>query len=130
MNYLIADFIIRIKNSATSKRKEVLLPYSKINKEIGKLLVKEGFLENIKEEGEKSKKVLKAEIRYEQRIPVITDVKIISKPSLRVYGNLKKINELKKRGKRTVVVSTSQGLMTSEEANKKGIGGEVLFTIW
>ena len=50
MNYLVADFIIRIKNSALSKRKEVVLPFSNINKEIGKVLVKEGFLESIKEE--------------------------------------------------------------------------------
>ena len=60
MNYLIADFIIRIKNSALSKRKEVVLPFSNINKEIGKVLVKEGFLESIKEEGKDSKKAIKS----------------------------------------------------------------------
>lgn len=130
MNHLVSDLVIRIKNSAIAKRKEVILPYSKINKEIGKVLVKEGFLVDIKEESEKGKKSLRATIKYEKRIPVLTNVEVISKPSLRVYGNIKKINEIKKRGRRRVIVSTSKGLMTSEDAEKKGVGGEVLFAIW
>ena len=122
--------MIRIKNSAISKRKEVVLPFSNINKEIGKVLVKEGFLENITEENDEGKKMLKATIRYEKRIPVFTDVIIISKPSLRVYEPAKKLNEIKKRGKRKVVLSTNKGVMTAEDAQKKGVGGEILFAIW
>jgi small subunit ribosomal protein S8 len=130
MNYLVADFIIRIKNSAMSKRKEVVLPFSNINKEIGKVLVKEGFLESIKEESKDGKKELLAVVRYEKRIPVLNDVKIISKPSLRVYSTSKKILEIGKRGRRKVIVSTSQGVMSAMEASKKGVGGEILFAIW
>jgi small subunit ribosomal protein S8 len=130
MNYLIADFVIRIKNSALSKRKEVILPFSNINKEIGKVLVKEGFLESIKEEGKEGKKELKAVVAYDDRMPVLTDVEVISKPSLRVYYPAKRIMEIGRRGRRRVVVSTSQGVMTAMEANKKGLGGEVLFAIW
>lgn len=130
MNHLVSDFIIRIKNSTLANRREVVLPYSKINKEVGKLLVKEGFLEDIKEEVKEGKKSLKATIKYENRVPALSGVEVISKPSLRVYGGVKEIGELRKRGKKTVVVSTSQGLMTSIEANKKGVGGEVLFAIW
>jgi small subunit ribosomal protein S8 len=130
MNYLVADFIIRIKNSALSKRKEVILPFSNINRAIGRTLVKEGFLENIKEEVSEGKKSLKAIIKYDNRIPVMTDVIIISKPSLRVYSPSKKLFDIAKRGKRKIIVSTSQGVMTSYEAQKKGLGGEVLFAIW
>ena len=130
MNYLVADFIIRIKNSSMSKRKEVTLPFSNINKEIGKVLVKEGFLISIKEEAKDGKKSLSAIIRYEDRIPVLTDVVIISKPSLRVYSTSKKILEVGKRGRRKVIVSTSQGVMTAMDASKKGLGGEILFAIW
>ncbi len=130
MNHLVSDFLIRIKNSAFSKRKEVQLPFSNINREIGKVLVKEGFLENIKETEEDGKKQLKAIIRYEKRIPVLTDVLIMSKPSLRVYSTLKKIPELEKRGRRKIIISTSQGVMTSVDARQKGLGGEVLFAIW
>jgi small subunit ribosomal protein S8 len=130
MNYLIADFIIRIKNSALAKRKDVILPFSNINREIGKVLVKEGFLESIKEQGETGKKELKAVVSYDDRMPVMTDVEVISKPSLRVYSTNKRILEIGKRGRRKVVVSTSQGVMTALEASKKGLGGEVLFAIW
>lgn len=130
MNYLVADFVIRIKNSALSKRKEVILPFSNINKEIGRVLVKEGFLESIKEETKEGNRSLLASIKYEKRIPVLTDVVIISKPSLRVYSTVKKIPEIEKRGRRKIIVSTSQGVMTSYEARKKGLGGEILFSIW
>ena len=130
MNHLVSDFLIRIKNSAFSKRKEVLLPFSNINREIGKVLVKEGFLENIKEAENNGKKELKAIIRYEKRIPVLTDVLIFSKPSLRIYASVKKIPEIEKRGRRTIIISTSQGVMTSIDARKKGLGGEILFAIW
>lgn len=130
MNYLVADFIIRIKNSALSKRKDVELPFSNINKEIGKVLVKEGFLESIKEESVKGKKYLLAKVKYEGRIPVLTDVVVISKPSLRVYASVKKIPEIEKRGRRKIIVSTNKGVMTSYEARKKGLGGEILFSVW
>src|SRR3989344_2749573 len=125
MNYLVADFMIRIKNSAISKRKEVVLPFSNINKEIGRVLVREGFLEKISEENDNGKKTLKAVIRYEKRIPVLTDVMVISKPSLRVYEPVKRLNEIKKRGRRKVILSTNKGVMTAEEAQKKGGGGEI-----
>lgn len=130
MNHNVSDFIIRIKNAALAKRREVILPFSNINKEIGKVLVKEGFLANIKEEGEKSKKTLKAIVRYEKRLPVLTDVVIISKPSLRVYEPARRIGNIQRKGKKTVIISTSLGIMTGVDAQKKGIGGEILFTIW
>lgn len=130
MNYPIADFIIRIKNSALSKRREVILPFSNINKEIGKVLVKEGFLESIKEDGKDAKRQLKAVVAYDNRLPVLTDVEVISKPSLRVYYPAKRIMDIGKRGRRKVIVSTNQGVMTAMDANKKGLGGEVLFAIW
>lgn len=130
MNYLVADFVIRIKNSALSKRKEVALPFSNINKEIGKVLVKEGFLDSIKESEKRGKKELIATIKYENRIPVLTDVIIISKPSLRVYSTVKRIPDIEKRGRRKVIISTSQGVMSAFDARKKGLGGEILFSIW
>lgn len=130
MNHLVSDFIIRIKNSAKANRKEVILPYSSINKAIGKVLVAEGFLESIKEEVIEGKKQLNAVIKYEKRIPVLTNVIVISKPSLRVYKPLKKMEEVRKRGRRKVIISTSKGVMTAENAQKNGVGGEVLFAIW
>ena len=130
MNYLVSDFIIRIKNAAQARRREVELPYSRLNLEIGKVLVKKGFLENIKDHEKDKKKSLTALVRFERRQPVFSNIEIISKPSLRNYGSTNSVNNLEKRGHRTVLISTSQGVMTGREANKKGIGGEVLFAIW
>lgn len=130
MNYSISDFLIRIKNATLARRHEIVLPYSSINKEIGKVLKKEGFLEEIKENKEGAKRTLHAIISYEKRNPVLSDVTIISKPSLRVYKASKKISEIERRGKHKVIISTSQGVMTGEDARKKGIGGEILFEIW
>ena len=130
MNYQVADFVIRIKNAALARRKEVVLPYSKLNLGIGKVLVKNGFLENIKEEETDKKKNLKGTIKFEKRLPALTEIDIISKPSLRVYGGTSEISALARKGRRTIVVSTSQGVMTGREAKKKGLGGEILFAIW
>lgn len=128
--YLVADFIIRLKNAALARRREVLLPYSKLNKAIGGVLVKQRLLGSIKEESVDGKKHLVAVIMYEKRLAAFNDVTIISKPSLRVYAPASDKVGLIGRGLGTMVVSTSQGVMTGKEAVKKGVGGEVLFKIW
>lgn len=106
------------------------MPYSNINKEIGKVLKKEGFLDEVKEGKIENKKTLNVIISYEKRRPVLSDVKVISKPSLRIYKPSKNIKDIEIRGRHKVVMSTSQGVMTGESARKKGIGGEILFEIW
>ncbi|MEK9178382.1 MAG: 30S ribosomal protein S8 [Patescibacteria group bacterium] len=126
----VSDFVIRIKNAAMARRREVTLPFSKINKNVGKVLVKEGFLEDLREEKEKNRKFLKVSLKYERRIPSFSDISVVSKPSLRVYKSAKSIEGIQRRGKHTVVMSTSLGIMTGKDAQKKGVGGEVLFEIW
>ncbi len=130
MNHSVSDFLIRIKNAALARRREVDLPYSNINKEIRKVLQKEGFLTEIKETKDGVKRGLHAVITYEKRTPVLSNVIIISKPSLRVYKPSKKINDIERRGRHKVVLSTSQGVMSGYDAKKKGLGGEILFEIW
>lgn len=130
MSNKVSDFIIRLKNASLAKRRKLLVPYCNINKKVGQVLVKEGFLESIKEAGASHKKVLEAVIKYEKRNPVLTDVAIISKPSLHIYTRFSGIPEIQRRGRNTVIVSTSKGIMSGKEAYKKGIGGEVLFKIW
>ena len=126
----VSDFVIRIKNASLAKRKKILAPYCNINKKVGQVLIKEGFLESIKEVEVDNKKVLEAVIKYERRIPVLTDVLIIARPSLHVYTKLSGIPDIQRRGRYTVIISTSKGIMTGKEAYKKGLGGEVLFKIW
>lgn len=130
MNHSVSDFIIRIKNASMAQRKEVILPYSKINKEIGKVLQDEGFLGEIKEIKNGTKKSIQAVIKYEKRKPVLIDLKVVSRPSLRVYNAYKDVFKLERRGKHKVILSTSKGVMSGNEARKKGVGGEVLFEIW
>lgn len=130
MNNKFIDLITRIKNASLARRREVSLPYSKLNREIGKTLVKLGFLDDIKEKEEDKKKTLFATIKFEKRTPVLSGIKIFSKPSLRLYESSKNLLEIERKGRKIIIVSTSQGIMTGKEARKKGLGGEVLFALW
>lgn len=130
MNYQVADFIIRIKNAALAKRRVVSVPYSKMAKAVGNILLKEHFLEEVKEEKKDNKKILTLRIAYEKRIPVLTDVLLVSKPSLRVYIKPSDIQKREQKGLNTLIISTNKGIMTGKEARKKEVGGELLFEIW
>lgn len=130
MNHTVSDFIIRIKNAARARRKTVVLPYSGLTKNVGQVLVKEGFLDSCKEQVDGNKKSLVATITYEKLMPRFTDVTVLSKPSLRKYARKTDETNLRGKGLGMIVVSTSQGVMTGKEAFKKGVGGELLFKIW
>lgn len=127
--YHVADFVIRIKNASDAHRREVVMPYSKISRAIAKLLVKEGYLADVRETETEGKKTVTVGVRYVRRKPVVSDVEIISKPSLRRYFSHKELALENRKKALTLVVSTSQGLMTAKEALKKGLGGELLFKI-
>jgi small subunit ribosomal protein S8 len=127
--YHTGDFIIRIKNAYRARRKQVEMPFSKNCKAIAQVLVKEGFLAKVETIEVEGRKTLVAHLRYENRKPVFHDVRMISKPSLRVYIGHNDITKDKDRAL-TAIVSTSSGIMTGKEAVKKGVGGELLFKIW
>lgn len=124
------DLIIRLKNSARAQRREFVMPFSKLNFEIGKAMVKQGFLEDVKREDLEGKKMMRIKIAFDRRTSKFSDVSIISKPSLRKYVGKEEIKDLERRGRRILFISTSQGIMTGGEAQKKNLGGEVLFAIW
>ncbi len=130
MNYHIGDFIIRIKNAYAANRREVIMPYSNSTFAIAKTLVKNRFLSEVKQEEVDGKKILRAILRYSRRKPVVTEVHIISKPSLRVYVSAQENSKTSGREAMTAILSTSQGIMSGREAHKKGIGGELLFKVW
>ena len=130
MNYRVSDLIIRIKNATRAKRKRVVLDNLKINKAILKVLVSEGFLEGFEQEVIEGRKMLVAIIKYEKRDSVLTDVLVVSKPSLRKYATAKEIPDIQRRGRHTIILSTNKGIMTGREAMKKNMGGEILFRIW
>ncbi len=129
INHYITDFIIRVKNASAARRKEVVMPYSSTIKAIAKILVKEGFLADVKETEVDGKKMLSVGIRYVKRKPVVNTVEIVSKPSLRVHMSSDELQKEMRKKALTLIVSTNEGIMTAQEALKKGIGGEVLFKI-
>jgi len=130
MIHRISDLIIRIKNATRAKRKEVVLDDFKINRAICKVLVREGFLDGFESQVKDGRKVLVAKIKYEKRNPVLTDVLVISKPSLRKYVTAVDIPGIQRKGRHTIILSTNNGIMTGREAIKKNMGGEILFRIW
>lgn len=128
MTYPVANFLIQIKNAYMANKNEVSFPYSRMVFSIGKILKEEGYVKDVKEETEEGHKKVKVILMYKKNSAAITDVKIISKPSLHKYvGKL----EIKKVASRydLAIVSTNQGVMTNRKAIKLGIGGELLARI-
>ena len=125
----IADMLTRIRNANRQHHETVMVPASKLKVDIAEILKNEGFIKGYKIEGEGPIKNIVITLKYRGNDRVITDLKRISKPGLRVYA---KVNEIPKvlNGLGIVILSTSQGLMTDKEARAKQVGGEVLAYIW
>ena len=125
----IADMLTRIRNANRQHHESVMVPVSKLKVDIAEILKNEGFIKGYKIEGEGPIKNIAITLKYRGNERVITDLKRISKPGLRVYA---KVNEIPKvlNGLGIVILSTSQGLMTDKEARAKKVGGEVLAYIW
>ena len=117
--------LTRIRNAAAAKKREVVLPNSKVKYTIAKILEKEGYLDDVKNDG----KELSFAIRFANSTAVVTDIKRISKPGRRVY---KKRDELPTvlSGRGIAIISTSQGLMTNIEAKMRSLGGEIVCEIY
>ncbi len=127
----IANFISIIKNGYLAKKAEVKVPTSKFKENLAKVLVKEGFLENVKTEKTKNQFVenLILTLKYEGKKPVLTDIQRVSKPGLRVYLGKTKIPKIL-GGLGIIIISTPEGLMTGQEAKTKNLGGEAICKVW
>jgi small subunit ribosomal protein S8 len=124
INYPIGDFLIRLKNAVIAGNKEVVVPTTKLIKSVSQVLKKSGFISEIKE-NEGSMSVTLAIRRKE---PVLMDVRLISKPGLRIYM---KVDELEKaKGPYVAILSTPLGIMTAMDAIKKKTGGELIARIY
>ena len=125
----IADLLTRIRNANRQHHDNVMVPASKLKVGIAEILKNEGFINGYTVEGEAPIQNINISLKYRGNDRVITDLKRISKPGLRVYA---KVDEIPKvlNGLGIVILSTSQGLMTDKEARAKKVGGEVLAYIW
>lgn len=125
----IADMLTRIRNANQLKYKTVSMPASKIKQTIATVMLNEGYISDLKVEGD-VKKVLTITLKYaEDGERVISGLKRISKPSLRVQVKAEDLPRVL-NGLGIAIISTSQGIMTDKEARAKNIGGEVLAYVW
>lgn len=126
----IADMLTRIRNANQMRYKDVTMPSSKLKLEIAKILKSEGFIQSYKVEKGDVQDNLVLTLKYGQKKErVITGLKRISKPGLRVYAKVDEIPTVL-NGLGIAIVSTSKGLMTNKQAHKERLGGEVLAFIW
>ena len=121
----IADMIIRIKNSQAVTKKEVSMPFSKLKKQVARVLKREGFIVDYREENKNRKCMLIIQLKYYKGNPVISQFNRVSKASLRVYKGYRDLRKMK-NSLGMVIVSTSQGVMSDYEARRIKQGGEVL----
>ena len=126
----IADMLTRIRNANQMRYEEVEIPASNIKKEIARILKEEGFIKDYKVVKDDAQGSIVLTLKYgENKERVITGLKRISKPGLRVYAKAGEVPKVL-NGLGIAVISTSHGVMTDKEARKQGLGGEVLAYIW
>lgn len=121
----VGDALIRIKNGYMAGKLEVSIPYSKLIFNLCQILFKAGYIKSV----EKSEKDILVKLKYEGRSPALTDLKRVSKPSLRVYKGAKFLPKVLS-GIGIAIISTPKGLMTDREARSAGVGGEVMAEVW
>ncbi len=126
----VADMLTRIRNACKAKHKKVDIPSSRIKKEIARILMNNKFISNFVEVEDNRQNLLRVFLKYDQdNRSFISGLKRISKPGLRIYV---KNENLKKFGRvlGIVIVSTSKGIMTHQEAKNAGVGGEAVCRVW
>jgi len=131
VNDTISDLLTRIRNANLVKHQIVQIPHTKMSLAIIQILREEGFIENFENYTENKKNYLLVSLKYtgKSRQSVISEIKRISKPGLRVYTQAKRLPKvLDNLG--IAIISTPRGIMTNLKAKELGIGGEVLCYIW
>ena len=126
----IADMLTRIRNASRAHHAEVVVPASRTKREIARILKDEGFIADVREDKDGTLMILHLELKYvDGKVPVVSGLKRISKPGLRVYACKTDIPRVL-GGLGIVIVSTSQGIMTGAQAKRAQLGGEVLAYVW
>ena len=126
----IADMLTRIRNASRARHTEVVVPASRTKREIARILKEEGFIADVSEERDGVLPVLRLSLKYvDGKAPVVSGLKRISKPGLRVYAGKTEIPRVL-GGLGIVIVSTSKGIMTGQQARAAQLGGEILAYVW
>ena len=125
----IADMLTRIRNANAQRHESVDVPASKLKKSIAEILLDEGYIKSFEEIEDNSQGILRITLKYVNKQKVISGLRRISKPGLRVYANKEELPQVL-GGLGIALISTSKGIMTDKKAWLDGIGGEVLAYIW
>jgi small subunit ribosomal protein S8 len=125
----IADMLTRIRNATIARDKVVEIPSSKIKNELAKLLKDEGYIQDYESVDNSQQGLIRLYLKYNGKENVISGLKRISKPGLRVYAQKEEIPKVL-GGLGIAVLSTSKGIMTDRKARTEGIGGEVICFVW
>ena len=126
----IADFLTRIRNANMVKHDTVEVPASKIKRDIAEILKREGFVRDVEYIEDDKQGIIRVFLKYGQNGErVITNLKRISKPGLRVYSKREDVPKVL-NGLGIAIISTSEGLLTDKEARQKNVGGEVIAYVW
>lgn len=126
----IADMLTRIRNANTVGHNEVEMPYSKLKEQVANLLKAEGYISDVEVKQDSKFNCLNLTLRYQRNgTPVITGIKRVSKPGLRVYSKGKKMPKVYD-GLGIAVISTNKGVITDRKARIDNVGGEILCYVW
>ncbi len=126
----IADLLTRLRNGVQARKTHVDVPWSRIKERLVSVIVQEGYLSEYSVVEKDSRKVLRLWLKYDtQHRPVINGLKRVSRPSLRAYVGVREIPSVR-GGLGVSILSTSAGVLVDREASKRGLGGEVLCSIW
>ena len=126
----IADMLTRIRNAQTARHETVNIPDSKTKRAIANILLNEGYISNVEVIEDKVQNEIKITLKYaENNKKVMSGLKRISKPGLRVYAGVEELPKVL-NGLGIAIISTSKGIVTDREARKLGLGGEVLAYVW
>ena len=119
-NYPVGDFLTRIKNAALAGKRIVVVDKTNLTANVAKTLKRMGYLDEVKI----IKGSLKVRLTYQSKKPLVNDIKLVSKPGVRIYQNVSDLENY--RGLCEFIVSTPKGILSSKEAVKKNVGGEVI----
>jgi small subunit ribosomal protein S8 len=125
----IADMLSRIRNAIAVNKHEVSMPHSKAKEAVAKLLKESGFIDSVKSADASIGKTLTITINGESEAAKITEITRLSKPGRRHYASAKEIPTVK-GGRGVVIISTSRGMMTGDDAKKEGVGGELICKVY
>ena len=125
----IADMLTRVRNALVSRHETVDVPASNIKKSIANILLNEGFINNVEIIDDGIQGVIRLTLKYNGKQSVITGLKRISKPGLRIYAKKDAVPKVL-GGLGIAIISTSKGVMTDRQARQNNVGGEVLAYIW